>query len=321
MKHLLVNCDLGWVDDFEKFENSLNEDFNDVTILDLGSKLRDFDLSTVTHWIMNPAPYETVTLNYLNEVVPRIRVIGSPSTGTTHIDEIVKGCGSVRVYCLKDAPKSDLARITSSSEHTLFLFLSLIRKSWECLRCDLTRWRCDLISLRGKQIQGMRVLIFGYGRIGSNLARYLTSMGAEILVYDPALTEPVDFGLSLTLAEVPRYLSEVDAVFLCFHWSPGNTEFFSRYYLECMRKDAFLINTSRGENLDESALTELLQEGKFAGVALDVLSGEQGKDFSSHPLIQLQSTIDRLIITPHIAGASNDSEKIAFDLIYKMVLL
>src|SRR5690606_17680688 len=107
---------------------------------------------------------------------------------------------------------------------------------------------------------------------------------------------------------------------LCFHWSKENDGFFGVRLLDEMRQDSYLINTSRGENLDEGHLAKLIEGGKFAGVALDVMRDEQSKDFGSSPLLALEKGNERLIITPHIAGASYDSERIAFALILDQLL-
>lgn len=319
MNHLLISCDLGWATDLDKFEASVRAVFDRVTTLEINDDFSNHDVSSVTHWIMNPAPLNKISSGFLKQHFSSLRVIGSPSTGTTHIAADVKSDESVAVYCLQDVPKADLARITSSSEHTLFLFMCLVRKAWNCLNADLTEWRADLPRFRGRQISGMRILIFGYGRIGGNVASYLHALGAELFIYEPDLNVDVLIGTRIAKDDIESHLPTVDCVFLCFHWSAENSGFFDRRYLDLMRDDSFFVNTSRGENLDEKRLGELIEARKFSGVALDVISNEQSDDFAACKLIELSHSHERLIVTPHIAGASFDSERIAFELIFEKI--
>lgn len=318
MRHLLVNCDLGWVTDSAKFRTTLEHRFDRVTILPLAEDPLAHDLSTVTHWITNPAPRFKITESFVRSNMPQLTCIGSPSTGTTHIDLALLN-GGLTVKCLRDVRRDQLARITSSSEHTFFLFLALVRKAKTLLAADLSQWRDDLPRFRGRQVMGMKVMVFGHGRIGSNLTRYLQAFGAEVLVHEPDSARHLPGPTFISMEEVLALLPTVDAAFLCFHWSPQNDGFFHSNYLNAMRDDAFLVNTSRGENLDEAHLATLISKGKFAGVALDVLRGEQLSSFHASPLLKLVEVTERLIITPHIAGASYDSERLAFEFTLNLI--
>ena len=86
MDHLLINCDLDWVPDMAAFRAELGQRFGQVTILPQADPLEGPDLTTVTHWITNPAPRFKITGDLVARLLPSLRVIGSPSTGVTHID-------------------------------------------------------------------------------------------------------------------------------------------------------------------------------------------------------------------------------------------
>ena len=314
MTHLLVNCDLSWARDREALLDGLRMRFNEVTCVGLDGDLDALDLSSVTHWITNPAPRQRIERTWVEARMPALTWLGSPSTGTTHIDLALRET-DVRILCLRDVPPEQLARITSSSEHTFFLFLALVRRAKVALGADLRAWRDDLDSFRGRQVHGMRALVFGHGRIGSNVARYLNAFGADVLVHEPNASRHVAGGKFVDADGLQAELGRMDVVFLCFHWSPENDRFFDAARLDAMREDAFLVNTSRGENLDEAHLAELIERGKFAGVALDVLQGEQREDFASTPILGLAQRHQRVLITPHVAGASYDSERLAFEFV------
>lgn len=318
-RHLLVTCDLGWVRDMGAFRAGLEAKFSKVTFAPLAASLEGMALDDVTDWVTDPAPRYRIDSDLVDALMPSLCRIGSPSTGTTHIaGEVLSGGLTVR--CLRDVPPEQLARITSSSEHTFFLFLALLRRCKQLFSTDLSKWRDDLPSFRGRQAAGMKVLIFGYGRIGSNLGRYLNAFGAEVRYFEPDLSKHTANHNFVSSHDLLDVVSSVDAVFLCFHWSKENDRFFGAKLLDEMRHDSYLINTSRGENLDELHLAKLIEGGKFAGVALDVMQDEQSKDFGASPLLELEKKNERLIITPHIAGASYDSERIAFELILNEIL-
>ena len=311
MTHLLVNCDLDWVPDMGAFVNELEKRYDQVTIMPQAAPLDAVELESVTHWITNPAPRFKITRALVDAHMPQLQAIGSPSTGVTHIDPALAESG-ITVKCLQDIPKSELARITASSEFTLLLFLSVIRKAKVIHNADLADWRDDLKIFRGRQVCGMRVLVFGNGRIGSNLARYLTALGAEILFYEPDANKHQPEYRFIAEAEIEESLAQVDAACLCFHWNIQNENFFNAKRLDAMREDAFFINTSRGENLDENHLCDLIEAGKFAGVGLDVLRNEQSAALKTSRVLALEKVTPRLMVTPHIAGCSVDSERLAF---------
>lgn len=316
--HLLINCDLDWVSDRAALLIDLSHHFAEVTIIGQSEPIDNRDLSTVTHWITNPAPRYQISRELTSRLMPNLQTIGSPSTGLTHMECELADDG-ISVYCLQDIPKSELQKITASSEFTLLLFLSVVRKAKVFHNTDLLRWRDDLQAFRGRQVSGMTVLIFGNGRIGSNLARYLTAMNARILFYEPDTAKHSREYEFIARDRIDDTLKTVDAACLCFHWSEQNENFFDRARLDSMQDDAFLLNTSRGENIDEAYLCDLIERGKFAGIGLDVLRDEQSKAFARSRILELEKVTERLIVTPHIAGSSVDSERLAFRSIYDLV--
>lgn len=316
--HLLINCDLDWVPDMEEFKTELSQRFETITVVEQSASLENEPLSTVTHWITNPAPRFKITLELIDRSMPNLQTIGSPSTGVTHIEPSLKHSG-VSVFCLQDIPKSELNRITASSEFTFLLFLEIVRKAKVFHHADLLKWRDNLKIFRGRQVSGMTVLIFGCGRIGSNLGRYLTAFDATVLFYEPDTAKHSKDYEFIPFDRIDETLRSVDAAFLCFHWNESNENFFDRSRLDAMRRDAFLVNTSRGENIDEAYLCDLVEDGKFAGVGLDVLRNEQSDALKNARMLELEKTTERLIVTPHIAGSSVDSERIAFFSIYGLI--
>jgi phosphoglycerate dehydrogenase-like enzyme len=91
-------------------------------------------------------------------------------------------------------------------------------------------------------------------------------------------------------------------------------------WFAAMRDGAYFINTSRGEIIDESALLDALRSGKLSAAGVDVISNEQQSDLRDHPLIKYARTHENLIVTPHIAGLTVESEAKAANYAFGAVL-
>jgi D-3-phosphoglycerate dehydrogenase len=89
--------------------------------------------------------------------------------------------------------------------------------------------------------------------------------------------------------------------------TPGTRGFFSRQKLSAMRPGAYLVNTSRGELVDEAALLHALVSGRLAGAALDVLTDEDQAGMAGNPLVGYASENRNLILTPHMGGCTQES--------------
>jgi D-3-phosphoglycerate dehydrogenase len=300
----------------------LKANFERITLAPLTSSLGQLDTSDVTDWIVDPAPAFEINKLLVEKNFPSLKNLASPSTGTTQLSAELVESAAPNVFCLRDIPQEKLDNITSSSEHTFFLFLCLLRRAKHLFSADLSCWRDCLPVFRGRQAKGMQAFIFGYGRIGKNLAGYLEAMGVQVSIYEPNYRKHTEHYKFVERGAIPSMLSTTNVVFLCFHWSGENNRFFGRHFLDLMQDDAFFVNTSRGENLDQEHLAFLLRRGKFSGVALDVLANEQQHGFRDSELIVLERHIDRLVITPHVAGASRDSEALAFEyMVEKLIQL
>ncbi len=162
-----------------------------------------------------------------------------------------------------------------------------------------------------REITDKRILIVGTGSVGLECARRLQAFGAQVLgadIYDSKSEFIDDF---YYMERLPELLPTVDAVVLTLPLNDSTKGLFSHKYLSAMKDDSILINVARGKVLDEEALHNLLSEGKFLGVALDVFEEEPLSEDS--PLW----TNPRVIITPHNSYASDETGTRMFRLIYK----
>ena len=156
--------------------------------------------------------------------------------------------------------------------------------------------------MRGKEVIGKKVGFVGMGRNGSNVAKWLRAMDAKVSYYDPY--RDAGPGRVETIEEIFR---ESEVVVLTVVLTHETENLVGRDLLDLLPQGAHLINTSRGEILREEELTGFLAERTDVSFAADVVVGEvEGRPFDS-PLYSLYKE-GRILLTPHIAGASLESQ-------------
>ncbi len=183
------------------------------------------------------------------------------------------------------------ANSVSVAELALTLMLSLARQIPEAVQAvHQGKWP----RLSGQTLQGKVIGILGLGAVGKQLARRLAGFDCTILAYDP-YADPVfaaEHGIQLT--SMDEVVSQSDFLSLHLPLLPETKQFVNAGFLARMKKGAFLINTSRGDVVDETALYDALVSGQLRGAGLDA--------FSVEPPDPIQSTV--AIATGHCYTAS-----------------
>lgn len=234
----------------------------------------------------------------------KLRAIVSATTGLDHIDLDAAREHGVEVLSLRDETEF-LGTIHATAEHTWALLLALKRRlvpASESVRAG--EWDRD--RFRGSELNGTRLAVLGLGRIGRKVAAYGKVFGMGIAAYDPYIMEwPARIKRANSLDELLR-----EAEVLSIH-VPLNDETRSsidREKLALLPEGAVVINTSRGEIIDEDALADALEQRRLAGAALDTISHERNDTLRrGSRLMALARQTDYLLITPHIGGATPES--------------
>ncbi len=235
----------------------------------------------------------------------RLKVIVSATTGLNHIDvDFARKCG-IEILCLK-GERAFLDTLTATAELTWALLLALYRKiPGAHMHVVAGGWDRDLF--RGNQLSGKTLGVVGFGRLGSIVARYGHAFQMNVLAHDPNVTEAPEW---VELLDMAALLNKSDVVSLHVNLSESTEGFFGKPCFNLMKQGAVLINTSRGELIDEPAMLAALQSGKLAGAALDVICGEVGRDEMwpmNSPLLEYALKHENLILAPHIGGATLES--------------
>jgi D-3-phosphoglycerate dehydrogenase / 2-oxoglutarate reductase len=230
-----------------------------------------------------------------------VRLINSASTGLNHIDlEYCKSVG-IGIQCLKN--DFDLInQLPSTSELAFGLLLDLMRNitmSNNVTKRDKT-W--DYLPFVGQQMKDYKVGIVGYGRLGKMMAKFCRAFDAEVYIYDPYSDESnID-----TLEEL---FDICDAVSLHVHVTDETRHMIDYDLLS--RGVKFLVNTSRGEIVNENDVIRSLHESKLWGYGADVIEDEFG-DPSKSPFFNLENSELNVIFTPHTGGMTIQGQTKAY---------
>lgn len=152
---------------------------------------------------------------------------------------------------------------------------------------------------KGPTLRGRTLGVVGGGAVGRRVAERGLGFGMNVLVYDPFLTQD-KLPAGTTLATLEQVLADSDVVTLHVPLMHETIGLINETSIATMRQGAYLVNASRAAVVDEAALVSALRSGHLAGAGLDVFMEEPPS--LDNPLLQL----DNVVVTPHIAGASND---------------
>lgn len=261
--------------------------------------------------ICQPCPEYRIDKDVLS-VAKKLKIVASTSTGTNHIDVDYCKENNIKVVCLRGSNKVN--NIVASSEFTFGLVLATTRQIPQSFNnAKIGRWREDEDIFRGIELRGHTMGIIGYGRIGSNNARYAKAFGMKVWAYDPyvSITDPdiVQRDSAISVVE------NADVLMVCVHLDETTRKMVDEFWFDRMKNGIYFINTSRGEIIDEGALLRNLKSGKIAAAGLDVISDEFTSDKNTHPIIEYARNNSNLIVTPHIAGLTYGSERKALEIV------
>jgi len=227
---------------------------------------------------------------------PQLRGIVNPTIGLETVD--LEACNELGIIVGHGATPENF---TSMVESTVMLMLMLMykpRATEEVLRG--TRPRPKPSDAWARMLFGRTVGLVGLGRIARGVAERLKGFGVRILAHDPFVkADAVSAGIELT--DLDTLLESSDIVSLHVSITSSARGLIDERALALMKPTAYLVNTSRGEAIDEAALYRALKEKRIAGAALDTFVVEPLPRES--PLREL----DNVILTPHMVGQTQET--------------
>ncbi len=231
----------------------------------------------------------------LLEHAPRLRVVGRAGVGVDNID---LDAATRRGVLVMNTPGGNAASV---AEHTLALLLALAR-SVPQLNAAIHAGRWEKSGAVGIELRGKTLGLVGLGRVGSEVARRMRALEMRVLAYDPYISENVAQEAGVELVPLAELLARSDFISLHTALSTATEKLICAESISQMKRGARLVNTARGELVDEAALAEALRSGHLAGAALDVFAVEPPR---GSPLVGLPN----LIATPHVAGSTREAQE------------
>lgn len=236
---------------------------------------------------------EQINEELLDAAGPQLKVVSQMAVGYNNID--VPSCTR------RGIPVGNTPGVLTgaTADLTLALLLGTARqlvRSAEAVKAG--RWQTwEPMGYTGPDVYGSTVGIIGMGRIGTAVARRLAGFNTRILYYDPDCG-PIPDDIEATCVDLDTLLAESDFVTLHTPLTPETRELMNRDRFRKMKPTATLINTSRGEVVNQDDLLEALRDGVIGYAGLDVTVPEPLP--SDHPLLALPN----VTILPHIGSAS-----------------
>jgi D-3-phosphoglycerate dehydrogenase len=228
-----------------------------------------------------------------------LRFLVTATTGLDHVDREAVDCGGIRLVCLRDCPGA-ITDVSATAEHCLGLMLALVRRTMPAAQHVLAGG-FDRNPFFGRQMRGKRIGIIGYGRIGALMGGYAHALGMEVVAHDRDPARIVPPAQAIQLAELIR---TSDIVSIHVTADPGNRHLLGKAEVAGMKRGAYVLNTARGSLADEAPLADAVAAGHLAGVAVDVIDGEERGEQAASPLLAAARSGHNVIVTPHIGGAT-----------------
>ncbi len=233
----------------------------------------------------------------LLQAAEELRVVGRLGVGLDNID--MAACKAAGVTVIPAVG----ANAVSVAEYVMAAMLVLRRGVFSMTTSMVAGGWPRQGHAFGRELMGSTLGLVGFGSIGRTVAGRAAAFGMTVLAHDPHLPEHDPAWESVRRVGLDELLAEADVVSLHTPLDESTANLIGPAALATMKDSAILINTSRGGVLDEAALADALRTGTIAGAAIDV--------FASEPLGPASAArfegLDNLILTPHVAGNTDES--------------
>jgi D-3-phosphoglycerate dehydrogenase len=227
---------------------------------------------------------------------PRLRVIARAGTGVDNVDV---PAASGRGIVVMNAPG---ANSISVAELAVGLILALARHV-PAADAAMKQGRWEKKKFLGEEIRDKTLGLAGLGRIGQEVARRAAAFGMRIIAHDPFISEQVAADLGVELVSLDDLFARADYVSLHMPSNEKTRNIVNAQRLAGAKPGIRIVNTARGDLIDEKALADAIEAGHVGGAALDVFETEPPPD----PRLQ---TLPQVVATPHIAASTREGQEL-----------
>lgn len=245
--------------------------------------------------VLVPTVTDRIDGALLGQAGPQLKLVANYGSGVDHIDVATARQRGIQVTNTSDVLTDDTA------DMTLALILAVTRRMSEGMAVmrqdDWTGWAPT--ALLGGRISGRRLGIIGMGRIGQAVARRARAFGMQVHYHNRKRLHPqIEKSLHATYWDsLDQMVARMDVISVNCPHTPATFHLMDARRLKLMKPDAVIVNTSRGEVIDENALARMLSAGEIKGAGLDVY--ERGRPVNP----QLQA-LSNVVLLPHMGSAT-----------------
>ena len=272
----------------------------EITPEQIKEKISNFDIVVVRS--------RTKITKEMIDLASQCKIIARVGVGLDNIDVEAAKAKNIRVINAVEGAMNAVAELV------LGMMLSLAREIPRADR-EIRNGKWLKKELMGIELSGKYLGIVGLGNIGKRLAKLARGLNMNIIGFD-VMPIADDFArdVGLIKADIDTLISSAD--FISFHVPLTETTYHlvNAKRISTMKKTAYIINTSRGEIIDEDALYDALKEGKIAGAALDVFEKEPA---TGNKL----TTLPNVICTPHIGAQTKEAQALAANVIGEKIIM
>ncbi|MFT4185473.1 MAG: D-glycerate dehydrogenase [Rhizobium sp.] len=280
----------------ELFDAELNIDDHPRSQAELIEAVRSVD-------VLVPTVTDRIDAALIEEAGPQMKLIASFSNGTDHIDVEAAARRGITVTNTPNVLTEDTA------DMTMALILAVPRRLAEGARVltdkpgEWAGW--SPTWMLGRRIHGKRIGIVGMGRIGTAVARRAKAFGLSIHYHNRKRVSPsTEDELEATYWDsLDQMLARVDIVSVNCPSTPATFHLISARRLALLQPTSYIVNTARGDVIDETALIKILREGRIAGAGLDVFENEP----AVNPKLVKLANEGKVVLLPHMSSATLES--------------
>ena len=221
------------------------------------------------------------------------------STGLNHINTNYCKQRNIKVLSHKNDMRF-LNDLPSTAELAFGLMSSIVRNIPSSFD-DVKKGNWDYDMHMGHQLRGKIIGLIGYGRLGKMMETYCNAFGMTVKIHDPY--EGYD--------DLDLVLKESDIISLHVHANDETKHMINKKVLGKLKNNSYIVNTSRGEIVNEKDIVEALRSGKLKGYATDVIEDEYG-DRQNSPILKGVKEGLNIIVTPHVGGMTWEGQQKAY---------
>lgn len=233
----------------------------------------------------------------------KLKIISCATTGSSHIDSEYLSKKGIIIKTLKE-DKNLIQNLTPAAELSWTLLMNSARNLTHAIY-DVKKGNWDREKFPGIMLRGKTLGIIGCGRIGTWMSKYATAFGMNVIGYDPFIEKSSS---TIKLVELDDLAKKSDFISIHIHLNSDTKGIIDSKFFKNCKNGLILINTSRGEIINESDLITNLKNKKIGSVGVDVICNEP--EITKSKLYQYSLKSSNVFITPHCGGYSPDAVKI-----------